>query len=478
MSAARGEITVKEILAPMGGTLLSGNPQSVFSGICTDSRKMRSDNLFWALSGDRYDGHDFATKAMEQGAMGVVVRINRWKKEDANGNLNSRFGDRAVIAVDDTLKALGDLAGWWRRRHNARLVAVTGSVGKTTTKEMVAEILQLSGKTLKNPGNFNNLIGLPLTLLRLDKGHESAVLEMGMNRRGEIARLTEIADPDVGVITNVGRAHLEGLGDLDRVARAKTELVERISPGKDVVLNGDDELLMKTASTFQDRKKVITFGLDKRNDVRGSMIRGVDRKGISFDLQYQGDSWEVNLKVPGVHNVLNALAAAAAGMCLDTSHGHIVEGLGRFAGLEGRFRVSSLPGDIILVDDTYNANPSSLEAGLESVKAMVRESDRVIVGLGQMLELGEATISAHREAGSKVAELGARYFIAMGDHAHEMIKGALKAGMPGNRTEVATTHGEMVRAIKNELREGDLVFLKGSRKIGLEKVVSGLKGAS
>jgi UDP-N-acetylmuramoyl-tripeptide--D-alanyl-D-alanine ligase len=474
MSAVWGEITAEDILAPIKGTRVTGKGQAILSGLSTDSRKIAPGELFWALSGLRYDGHDFIEKAIDRGAAGIVAREDYWKAKGGRDKIQkSESQDPVIITVDDTLKSLGDLAGWWRHQHNVRVAAVTGSVGKTTTKEMAAGILGLGKRTLKNQGNLNNLIGLPMTLLLLDGGHRYAVLEMGMNRPGEIARLTEIADPDVGAITNVGMVHLEGLGDIGGVARAKVELVEKISSGGKVVINGDDELLMRTASGF--RKDVVTFGIAEGNDVRASRIKDLGQDGVCFDLQFQGGSWPVRLRSVGLQNVLNALAAAAMGICLNVPPEHMVEGLARFTGIKGRFMVSPLPGEVIVVDDTYNANPSSLKAAIESVESLVHEGGRVIVGLGEMMELGDATVPAHLEAGRMVAELGAHCFLAMGEHAHEMVKGAVESGMPRDRAGVVTTHGEMEGRIRSEIREGDLILLKGSRKMGLEKVVEGLK---
>jgi len=466
------QITAGEIVSATKGELISGNSVTVLSGISTDSRSITPGDLFWALKGEKFDGHDFALKAIENGAAGIVIQKDWWSSEvAAKRPSNSRVP--AIITVNDTLRALGDLAAWWRQQHNVRVVAITGSSGKTTTKEMLANILGQESLTLKNQGNFNNLIGLPLTLLQLEESHRNAVLEMGMNRPGEIGRLTKIADPDVGAITNVGMAHIEGLGDLQGVAKAKTELVEKISSKSEVVLNGDDELLLKTASGLG--KQWITFGLGGKNDVRADRIRNLGIEGIAFDLSYWGVYRPVRLKVPGTQNVLNALAAAAVSLCLETSFENIVKGLGDFAGLKGRFMVISLPNGITLVDDTYNANPSSLKAALSSVGSLVDEGRKIIVCLGEMMELGDATVPEHRQAGRSVAELGTYYFLAMGEHAHEMINGAIESGMPSNRAQVVSSHNEMVNKIKGEMHEGDLVFIKGSRKMALEKVVEGLE---
>ena len=478
MAASWGEITAQEMLSPLRGTLVLGRRTSILSGISTDSRKIKPGELFWALRGEFHDGHDFALRALEGGAAGLVVQKEWWRSKADSLSSGFALSDSyirspVVIVVDDTLEALGDLAGWWRRRHDVLVSVITGSAGKTTTKEMAAGILELRNRVLKNRGNLNNLIGLPVTLLRMEKRCEVAALEMGTNRFGEIARLTEIADPDVGVITNVGMAHLEGFGDLEGVARAKLELVDKISLKGKVVLNGDDEFLMKMASPYT--REVVTFGIGKKSDVRADQIRDLGRKGVSFRLGFPGGSLAVKLKVPGLQNVSNALAAASVAFCLNEPPEYIAEGLGLFAGIGGRFAMTRLPGDVVLVDDTYNANPLALRAALVSVKSLVREGSRIIVGLGEMTELGDATVLEHREAGRRVAELGAHFLLAVGAHAHELVKGAVDAGMRRDQAEVVTSHDEMTNRIREEAKGGDLIFLKGSRKIGLERVVEGLK---
>lgn len=466
MTAEWGEITAEEIIKPLRGELISGTAGLILTGVSTDSREIEPGRLFLALRGERYDGHDFVGKAVDGGASAIVIEKGRKTGISANS-------ETAIIEVQDTLKALGDLAGWWRHKHNIFVAAITGSSGKTTAKEMTANILGLGARTLKNEGNLNNLIGLPLTLLRLGRKDCRAVLEMGMNRPGEIGRLTEIADPDIGLITNVARVHLEGVGDIMGVARAKAELLEKISDEGRVILYGDDDLLMKEASRF--KRGIITYGLGAGNEIRADKIKSLEWEGSSFDLRYHGNSVPVRIKVPGRQNIFNALAAAAIAVCMEETFEHIVAGLGSFEGIRGRFMPFSLPDDVILVDDTYNSNPSSLRAALDSIREMAGGRRRLIVGLGEMMELGEETVSSHLEAGGMVAELGASYLFAMGDHAREMLKGALEKGLPPERAVEAESHQDMAQKIGDAVEKGDLILLKGSRKIGLEKVFQGLK---
>ncbi len=461
MKAEWGEITAGALIPAMRGEWISGPKDTVLNGLSTDSRNIAQGQLFLALKGEKYDGHDFITQAVDQGAAGVVM---------AKGYHPEIPADKkpVLMAVPDTLKALGDLGNWWRQRHPIPLVAITGSVGKTTTKEMTACILEQSTPTLKNEGNFNNLIGLPLTLLQLQETHQRALLEMGMNRPGEIARLTEIANPDIGLITNVGRAHLEGLGSVEAVARAKVEMLEKISKESQVILNGDDLLLMKEASRF--KKNIITFGLGSKHPIYAKKIRSLGEKGIAFELQCFGRSSDVQLNVPGVQNVLNALAASAIAYCLDEPLAGIAKGLKRFKGMKGRFMISHFSKDITLVDDTYNANPSSLRAAMDTLRELAADTSRVIVGLGEMLELGNETVTAHLEAGHMVAELGPSFFMAIGEHARYMIEGAVSKGFPSDKAVLINGHEEMARKIENVMRPGDIILLKGSRKMQLEKV--------
>ena len=465
MSAKWGEITAGDILPSVSGELLRGSREKRFNGFSADSRSITEGCLFWALKGERFDGHDFVSQAIQKGAGGAVVR------KDSGLNLQAE-SDAAVIAVGETLRALGDFASWWRHQHGSRVVGITGSAGKTSTKEMAAAALGLRGVTLRNQGNFNNLIGLPVTLLLLEEKHRFAVLEMGMNHLGEIGRLTEIADPEIGVITNVARAHLEGVGSIEGVARAKVELIERMGSHAVAILNGDDPVLMRAASPF--KKQMLTFGKGPENDVRAENIRALDREGISFDIHTENKSFSVKLNVPGFQNVYNALAAAAVGLQVGLSSEEVVEGLRSFKGIHGRFTITELPGGVILVDDTYNSNPFSLQAAMDSMKDLAK-GRRMLVGLGVMFELGHETVKAHMEAGVMVADLGARLFLALGEHAKVMIQGAVDKGFPEEKAVEVRDHKEMEERIRAEMRSGDFVFLKGSRRAGLDKVAEGLK---
>lgn len=457
-----GEISAGELADAAGGLLLRGDPKTLIGGISTDSRSISAGSIFWALKGERFDGHHFVERALSSGAIGAVVERGRQTPDQC-----------LTVEVGDTLRALGDLACWWRRSLRTKVAAVTGSAGKTTTKEMLFEVLSLCGTSLKTEGNLNNLIGLPLTVFRIRNEHSFAVLEMGMNVPGEIRRLTEICMPDVGLITNVGMAHLEGVGGIEGVAKAKTELVAGIGPTATAVLNGDDELLMRTAMPYG--KRTITFGLGRNNQVRAEDIREEEGKTA---LRIVADLWdiEVTLRVPGIHNVKNALCAAAGAMALGAGPSSVKEGLERFKSVKGRLTPISLKGGALLLDDTYNANPLSLRAALETVKVIARRRMApLLVGLGDMRELGEESEKAHLEAGRLIASLSPKYFFATGQFAEVMLRAASEAGMGRERLMSFHTPEEMGKHLAAVLSPGDLVLLKASRKIGLDKAAVLLK---
>ena len=463
MTAKWGEITAKEVSSAINGSQVSGPPDEFIQGLSTDSRTMNPGHIFLALKGERYDGHTFLQNAINAGAVGVIV------EPDTAIDKRLFTNNLIVINVPSTLKAVGDLALWWRKQWGGKVAAITGSNGKSTTKEMAAAILSLKANTLKSPGNFNNLIGLPLTILSLQEHHELAVLEMGMNMTGEIARLTQIADPDIGLITNVAQAHLEGLGDVNGVIKAKGELFEGMSQDSIAILNGDDEVYTHLAKRFQGQ--LVTFGLREGNHVRAENIKKIEDRDQSFDIYIKGERIPVRIHLPGIHNVLNALSGASIAFCLSASNELIAQGLGNFQPLKGRFHCINLNHGIRIIDDTYNANPSSLRAALQTLNGLAEKNQGLVVGLGEMMELGEESSKYHFDAGKLVADMKARYLVVMGEHGRNIIEGAWKGGMDIGRTYIATTHAEMSNVLKAHIRAGDILFMKGSRKVALEKVV-------
>jgi len=459
--------TLDSALEATRGVLVGPRDPRRFSGICTDSRRLRAGELFLALKGDRFDGHDFVTQVIAAGAAGVVAARDRWEAMGGGSPLPV-----PVIVVEDTLTALGDLAASWRRLHPVPLVAITGSNGKTTTKEMVAAIMARHCPILKNEGNLNNLVGLPLTLLELTKAHEAAVVEMGMNHPGEIARLTQIAAPDVGLITNIHPAHLEGLGSIEGIQAAKGELFTRLSSRATIVVNQDDPRVVQLATSFPGRRVGFST-MDPAAQVTLARLLGMDHESTRFLLRLGDETREIRIHVAGRHHLANAVAAAAVAWALKIALLDIAEGLASFRPFDKRMEILALAGRVHLINDTYNANPGSMTAALQTLRAL-KAGGRALAVLGDMLELGERSSELHREVGRVAAREGVDYLLAMGKQAHHILGGAAEGGMPSDRLIQGNDHGELAYKVRALLTPGAWVLVKGSRGMRMEKVVEAL----
>ena len=451
------------ILKNLPGRLVQGDFNSQARGVSTDSRTIQEGNLFVALAGPHFDGRAFLSQAFDRGAAGALIS-GPW-------SLDSIPDPGIVIEVDDTLQALGDLARIWRQPFSLPLVGITGSNGKTTTKEMLAGILESSGPTLKNPGNLNNLIGLPLTLLGLGPEHRFAVLEMGMNRSGEIRRLSAIAGPTVGLITNIGPAHLEGLGSLEAIARAKGELFEALTREDWAVINQDDPRVLELSTRCSSQK--ITFGLDPRAEVRAEEVR-LNSAGLIFWLCAQGQRREIRLPLPGRHNVGNALAAAAAALVLGLSLDRIQGGLEGFSPPAHRLQIRIGSQGVHLLDDSYNANPASLKAALETFQ-LLRQEQRGGLVLGDMLELGASSRTAHQEIGTLVGRLGVDYLLTLGERTPALRDEALLGSRPPVQAIHCGSPKELLEQLNRLAQSGDWVLIKGSHGMGPSTVAEALQ---
>jgi UDP-N-acetylmuramoyl-tripeptide--D-alanyl-D-alanine ligase len=434
-------------------------PDVGVAGVSTDSRTLREGELFVAIRGERFDGHDFVRDAFGRGAVAALVDT-----PPAAGT-----GGKPLFAVPNTVAALQRLAAWYRSRFDLPLVAVTGTNGKTTTKDMAASVLSTRLRTMKTEGNLNNHIGVPLTLLRLSSEHQAAVVEMGMNHPGEIERLAGMARPAIGVITNVAEAHMEGMGSLEAIAEAKGELLEALPPEGTAVLNGDDALVMSQAKRTSAR--VVTFGLSP--DVNTRAVRISERGCVSFELDWGAS---VELPLPGRHNVMNALAALAVGEVLGIDREAAVEGLSSFEPSPMRMSVVTVGGWTIL-NDAYNANPGSLGAALESLVALANGRPTV-AALGDMLELGSRARDAHREAGLLAAEKEIDHLLLFGKEVAALREGALAGGMQPGRARLFDDKAVLVEALRRLSEKSAVLLVKGSRAMRMEEVVELLaKGA-
>jgi len=453
-------LSLREIARIVGGTL-QGEGERMVTGVSTDSRRIDPDNLFIAIRGERFDGHDFVHDLTGRAAAALVSR--EWfEQHPAPLTL-------PVVVVPDTLTALGDLAGGWRERFPIPVIGVTGSNGKTTVKEMTAAILSGIGPGCATTGNLNNLVGLPLMLLTLSEEHRWGVLEMGMSEPGEIDRLAAIARPRIGVITNANPSHLASMESVENVARAKGELFLRLPAGGVAIYCAEDERLRNLPVPAGVER--IGYGIDQ-GEVRGASIESLGAGGSRFWIELPGCRVRVTLPVPGRHTVLNALAAATAAWVAGAGADMIAEGLGRFTGYQQRFVI--IPGrGVTIVDDTYNANPASMAAALKTLAGCAAGSFRTAI-LGEMRELGKDEIPLHREVGRMAAPLLHR-LIVVGGLGEEIARGAREGGMGEESVIVAESGEEAARVVIDGHREGEWVLVKGSRGMRMETVVNRLR---
>jgi len=458
-----------------GAQLLSGPPDQMFEGAFTDSRSPVRGALFVALVGERHDGSRFAAAAAQAGAAGVLVpsaAAARVREE-----LNAQALEPALLAAPDTGRALGGLAHAWRERlHALRVVCVTGSTGKTSTKELIAAVLQTAGATLKTEGNLNNEVGVPLTLLRLTSAHRNAVVEAGMNHLGEIARLAGWVDPDVGLVTNVGPVHLEGVGSLEGVAHAKGELFHALRETAIAVANADDPRVLSQARLS--RRRLITFGAATSAQVR-LISAHHGGPGLRVELAFpDGKTRMAELHLIGTHNGHNAAAAAAAGFGLGLDPEQIVRGLGAARTTGRRMRPVQLPGGGLLIDDCYNANPQSTKAALLTLTHLVRGKGRAIAVLGDMLELGPTELDLHRDVGRFAAGAGLALLVCFGQRARAIGEGAMESGIPADHVEFAEDPAQAVAMVREKARPEDVILVKGSRGMKMERISDPLAGVA
>lgn len=451
------DIKFDELLKHTKGTPLSVSDERLpVSGVSTDSRSLEKGNAFFALTGNRFDGHDFLAEAVNRGASYLVI--------SEAGRLKDEYKKRAsVIVVRDTLAAYGDLAKFYRERFRIPAVAITGSAGKTTVKELVAHVLSQNFCVLKNRGTENNLVGVPKTIFQLEPSYEAAVIEMGTNRPGEIERLSSIIGPQIGVITLIGPAHLEGLKTLEGVSREKTSLVAHIARGGWLVLNGEDPRLHEVQSGVH---KVSRAAFSSS---RGDWFADGIRCGPQGSFFRLNGKESVEIQLIGRHNVLNCLLAAAAGHALGVDLPLIKKALETFKGAPGRLQLKTV-GGIRFLDDTYNANPNSFEAALAALQEL-KPAKRKGVVLGDMLELGTDAERQHRRIGRRIAEHAFDFVVGAGPFSKFVLDEAVKRGFNPKRTYQAVDSAEAGKILKDMANPGDSVLVKGSRGMKMEKVL-------
>ncbi len=448
-----------ELARAVNGKLLWGNAEQVFEGVTTDSRKVDKGNLFIPLVGEHFDGHNYIEQCFNSGAAVCLTQKTVCQQDNT-----------VAILVDDTSKALRDLAAWHRRKHNIPVVGITGSVGKTSTKDMIACVLSKQYDTLKTQGNFNNEIGLPLTLLNLNDKHQAAVIEMGMSGFGEISRLTEISQPQIAVITNIGVSHIEKLGSQQGILKAKLEILEGLSPDGLIVLNGDDPLLRGIEGSL--KHKIVYYGLEYGLDYIAQDYESLGESGTQFSIKLEGQTYKVSIPVPGIHNVYNALAAIAVGTEMKIQMNTIIEGIGSYSPGNMRQNIISFKG-IKIINDAYNASPQSMQAALNVLEELCSKT-RGIAVLGDMLEMGDMTAELHYSVGSFIKDKKIDYLITIGEASKNISKAVAESGNQKIGFQHFENNKDALKYIFSIIRQGDYILIKGSRGMKMEEIANGI----
>ena len=454
-TAVRGEIVGR-----------SESEKSV-SRVVIDSRSVQSGDLFWALRGEHHDGHSFLVEARHRGASAAVVRRDRLAQAQEAWKAGSGHGVvPPLIVVEDTLAALAEFAGWYRQQQDGLVIGVTGSFGKTTTREMIHAVLSVAHSGVRSMKNFNNHIGLPLSLLDLDQSHEFAVLEMGASAVGEIAMLSEIAKPEVGVITGIGLAHVEGFGSLERIVLAKGELLEALPATGFAILSGDDAVMRKMAE--RSSCPVLFVGESENNHVRAKNVRVANQR-LTFEVNHV----EYEVPVTGRHFLQASLTALTIAREIGITNSEIAAGFANFQPAPGRCQVHQI-GPWTVIDDTYNANPASMRAACETLRYWHGANKRLLI-VGDMLELGSHAEQAHVELGRTAAEAGIDGLLAFGPHAAHVIDGAQDHGLHPSRLAQCDHLEILLTVLDCVIEPGDVLLVKGSRGMRMERVIDWLR---
>ena len=447
------KLSLKEI-AQVTGAEINSDAEIFFERVTTDSRKVSSGALFVALKGENFNGEDFTADAFKKGAAGVLVS----KAFDKNF-------DGVIIKVDDTLTAYRQIAGVWRDRFDSPIVAVTGSNGKTTTKDLAAAALNGLGNVLKTSGNFNNEVGVPMTLLSLRDTHKAAVVEIGMRGLGQIESLAEIVQPTIGIVTNVSEAHIELLGSIENIARAKGELVEAIKSGGTIILNADNQHTAAMKNIVRDGVRILTYSLEKDADFIAKDIL-IGSVSTEFTLSFHGKEYDFEIPMLGRHNVSNALAAIAAGYACGLTVPQVQRGFSTLTTTKMRYEVIRRDG-LTIINDAYNASPASMRAAIRTTSEVY--DGRLIAVLGDMLELGNISEQVHREIGAELVENKFDTLITLGELGKFIAAGARDAGL--NNVYTFDTHEDAAKKILELVRDGDTILFKASHVMHMEKII-------
>ena len=455
---------VEDIIKATNGRLLVGDPQEDCENFCTDTRKIQKGDIYVGLKGEKFNGNEYYKEALEKGAKVAVISGIEVTKEDLD-----QYKDKTIIEVKDSLEAFGDIAAYKRDLYDIPVVQITGSVGKTSTRDIIANVVRTQYKTLQTEGNQNNAIGLPTTLLKL-KNHEAVVVESGMNHLGEIRYLGKIAKPTVAVITNIGTAHIGFLGSRENILKAKLEILENLKPDGYIVINNDNDMLNKWAKEDTKYKKY-TFGIDEKSDVMAYNIK-VNENYSTYNVKIDNKEYSVKVPVSGVHFVYNSLCAIAVGNLLNISPENIIKGIETFTLTKNRMEIDKIKDNVTVINDAYNASYDSMKAALEYLKEL--PGNRKIAVLGDMFELGEFAEEIHRKVGIEVITHKVDMLVTVGELANYIADEAEYLGMPKDQVIRLNTTTEAINYLNDNLEKDDVVLLKAANGMHFAEIFKGI----
>lgn len=455
---------VEDIVKATNGKLLVGKLQENCENFCTDTRKIQKGDVYVGLKGEKFNGNEYYKDALEKGAKVAVISGIKISEEDLK-----QYNDKTIIEVEDSLEAFGDIARYKRELYNIPVIQITGSVGKTSTRDIVANVVRTQYKTLQTEGNQNNAVGLPTTLLKL-KDHEAVVVESGMNHLGEIRYLGKIAKPTVAVITNVGTAHIGFLGSRENILKAKLEILENLKPDGYIVINNDNDLLNKWAKEDTKYKKY-TFGIEQEADVMAYNIK-INENNSTYNVRINNKEYAVNVPVSGKHFVYNSLCAIAVGNLLKITPENIIKGISSFTLTKNRMEVDKIKNNITIINDAYNASYDSMKAALEYLKEL--PGNRKIAVLGDMFELGEFAEEIHRKVGIEVITHKVDMLVTVGELANYIADEAEYLGMPKDQVIRLNTTTEAINYLNDNLEKDDVVLLKAANGMHFAEIFKGI----
>lgn len=455
---------VEDIIKATNGRLLVGDPQEDCENFCTDTRKIQKGDIYVGLKGEKFNGNEYYKEALEKGAKVAVISGIEVTKEDLE-----QYKDKTIIEVKDSLEAFGDIAAYKRDLYDIPVVQITGSVGKTSTRDIIANVVRTQYKTLQTEGNQNNAIGLPTTLLKL-KDHEAVVVESGMNHLGEIRYLGKIAKPTVAVITNIGTAHIGFLGSRENILKAKLEILENLKPGGYIVINNDNDMLNKWAKEDTKYKKY-TFGIEEKSDVMAYNIK-VSEDYSTYNVKINNKEYFVKVPVSGKHFVYNSLCAIAVGNLLNIAPENIIKGIETFTLTKNRMEIDKIKDNVTVINDAYNASYDSMKAALEYLKEL--PGNRKIAVLGDMFELGEFAEEIHRKVGIEVITHKVDMLVTVGELANYIADEAEYLGMPKDQVIRLNTTTEAINYLNDNLEKDDVVLLKAANGMHFAEIFKGI----